>query len=109
ADGDLQPYLSNDVLRSCGRRFPLLVGEPFLVLRPPRGVHLCYPGVRPGHGNAPGIHAETALGVSRWSRRHGRRWSAELRGLAAPSVRERPRAVAAALLHVLHRDDLGAD
>ena len=42
-------------------------------------------------------------------RRHGRRRVAELHGVAAPPVCERPCAVAAPLLHVLDGDDLGAD
>ena len=57
----------------------------------------------------PVLRAQAALGLSRRSRRHGRRRPAELRGLAAPPVRQRDRTVAATLLHVLDGDDLGAD
>ena len=88
---------------------PIPLGEPLLVLRTSRGLHLHPPGVRLGHGDAAGLHAQAALGVSRVDRRDGRSWPPQLHGVATPSVRQWACTIAPPLLHVLDGVDLCSD
>ena len=109
ADGRLRPRRADLVLPRQRRRQPVPVPEPVLVLRPPGGLRAGAARLRRRAGDPAGLRAQTALGLPRGGGGHRRGRPAQLLRLAAPPLRQRPQLLAAALLHVLHRGDLGAD
>ena len=56
-----RPHGPDGLLRQRARRQQLPVGEPVLVLRPPRGLHHGPAGLRHRHGDPAGLHPQTAL------------------------------------------------
>ena len=91
------------------RREPVPVGQPVLVLRPPRGVHPRAARLRDRARDPAGVRAQAAVGLPGRGRRHVRPGAAQLHGLAAPPVRQRYQREPAAVLHVHDRADLDPD
>ena len=108
-DGRLRPRRADLVLplQRGGQSVP--VPEPVLVLRPSGGLRARPARVRNHPRAAAGIRPQTALGLPDRGGGDPRRDAAQLLRLAAPPLRQRPQLLAAALLHVLHRGDLGSD
>ncbi len=104
-----RPHVGDDLLLGADRREPLPVGEPVLVLRPPRGLHPRPAGLRDRARDPAGLRPQAALGLPAGRVGHARRHAALVHGVAAPPVRERHQLQPAPVLHADDGADLGAD
>ena len=109
ADGRLRPRRADLVLPLQRGGQPVPVPEPVLVLRPPGGLRPRPARVRDRPRAPARVRPQTALGLPDRGGGDPRRDAAQLLRLAAPPLRQRAQLLAAALLHVLDRGDLGPD